>query len=413
MSFVYIPILIMFLVVYAWTIYQLPILAIGARRLRSSLNLKERDEASCNIERLPTISIVVPVKNEEKVVGRLLEALLKLDYPPEKKEIIVVEDGSTDGTVKVCEEYVRKFPHQIKLLRRPISNGKPQALNYALKHVKGDIIAFFDADSVPEPTALKKVVKYFSDPLVAAVQGRLFSINVNENLLTKLASYGEAVWCEAYLKGREALGLFVYLRGSCQFVRRDVLIELKGFDEESLSEDMELSVRLVKNGYKIKYAIDVCSWQETPSKMKELFKQRTRWYRGTMQVALKHGRLVAKLSKRRLDAELTLIGPFILIGSLICCLSTPLMLLTALNSESILQLLMLLLIVGFSISLTIFGITLACISKPKSITGMLLLPFMLIYWYLEAFIALYAALLIILRKPPKWAKTEKTGSVKM
>lgn len=412
MSFTHIPILIAFLIVYAWTLYQIPILAIGASRLRRCLK-KEVVEATHSVERLPVISIVVPVKNEERVVGRLLEALLRLDYPLEKREIIVVEDGSTDRTVEICEEYIKRFPHQIKLLRKPSSSGKPSALNYALKHVKGDIVAFFDADNIPETSALKKVVAYFNDSSVAAVQGMLCNININENLLTKLASYGEAVWCEAYLRGRDALGLFVYLRGSCQFIRRDVLIGLNGFDEESLSEDMELSVRLVRDGYKIKYATNVCSWQETPPRMRELFKQRTRWYRGTMQVALKHGGLIAKLSRRSFDAELTLIGPFILIGSLICCLSTPFMFLATLSSEFVLQLLTLLLIIGVSISLAIFGITLACTSKRRRIASMLLLPFMFFYWCLEAFIALYAVLLILLRRPPRWIKTEKTGSMKM
>lgn len=413
MSFAYIPFLVMFLVVYAWTLYQVPILTIGVRRLRHRFNEEKIGGPPHDVEKLPTVSIVVPVKNEEKVVGRLLEALLRLDYPSEKREIIVVEDGSTDRTVEVCEDYVRRFPHQVKLLRKPTSNGKPPALNYALKHVRGDIVAFFDADSIPEPSVLKRVVAYFNDPSVAAVQGGLHSININENLLTKLTSCGEAVWCDAYLRGRDAFGLFVYLRGSCQFIRRDVLIKLKGFDEESLSEDMELSVRLVKNGYKIKHAIDVCSWQETPSKMRELFKQRTRWYRGTMQVALKHGGLVAKLDRRSLDAELTLIGPFILIASLICSLSTPFMLLMALTSELSLQLLVQLLVIGISISLAIFGMTLACTSKPRGITSILLLPFMIFYWYLEAFIALYAALLILSHRPQKWIKTEKTGSVRI
>lgn len=412
MNFIYIPVLIMFVAVYAWTLYQIPILAIGVSRLRQCLK-KEDNMSLREVERLPAISIVVPVKNEERVVGRLLEALLRLDYPPEKREILIVEDGSTDKTVEICEEYVKRFPHQIKLLRKPTSNGKPSALNYALKHVRGDIVAFFDADNIPEADVLKRAVTYFKDPSVAAVQGRLCNININENLLTKLSSCGEAVWCEAYLRGRDALGLFVYLRGSCQFIRRDVLIKLSGFDEKSLSEDMELSVRLVKSGYKIKYAIDVGSWQETPSKIKELFKQRTRWYRGTMHVTLKHGKLIMKFNKKNLDAEITLIGPFILIGSLICCLLTPFLFLMTLSSELALQLLISLLVIGIGISFTIFAITLACTSKPQGIARILLLPFMFFYWCLEAFIALYAALLILLRRPRKWVKTEKSGSMRL
>lgn len=174
------------------------------------------------------VSIIVPVKDEEKVVDRLLKALLRLDYPAEKREILIVEDGSTDKTVEICEEYVRQHPGQIRLLHKSLSKGKPSALNYALKHAKGEIVAFFDADNVPERDALKRAVAYFGDPSVAAVQGRLYSLNADENMLTKFVSYEEAVWCEAYLRGKDVLGLFVHLKGSCQFIRRDVKTEKTG-----------------------------------------------------------------------------------------------------------------------------------------------------------------------------------------
>jgi cellulose synthase/poly-beta-1,6-N-acetylglucosamine synthase-like glycosyltransferase len=140
------------------------------------------------------------------------------------------------------------------------SNGKPSALNYGLEQAKGEIVAFFDADSVPASDALLNVSKYFENPNVAAVQGRTLSINPNENMLTRFISYEEAVWCEAYLQGKDALDLFVHLKGSCQFLRRDVLDQLKGFDENALSEDMELSARLTERGYKIRYASDVRCW---------------------------------------------------------------------------------------------------------------------------------------------------------
>lgn len=107
------------------------------------------------------------------------------------------------------------------------------------------------------------------------------------------------------LEGQRLLGLFVHLKGSCQFIRRDVLAKLNGFDEGTFSGDMELSVRLAEKDYTIRYASDVRSWQEAPSNLRQLFKQRTRWYRGTMQVAFKYGKLIVKPNKRSLDAELT------------------------------------------------------------------------------------------------------------
>ncbi|MEM2316026.1 MAG: glycosyltransferase, partial [Candidatus Nezhaarchaeales archaeon] len=119
MSFIHALVLVMFSVVYVWTLYQLPILAIGVSHLRRYRNVEGNVRGSLlDTNKLPTISIIVPVKDEEKVVGRLLEALLKLDYPPEKREIVIVEDGSKDRTVEICEEYVKKLPGQVKLIHK-------------------------------------------------------------------------------------------------------------------------------------------------------------------------------------------------------------------------------------------------------------------------------------------------------
>ncbi|MEM3055216.1 MAG: glycosyltransferase family 2 protein [Candidatus Bathyarchaeia archaeon] len=410
MNLLYILVIIVLSAVYIWTFYQIPILAMGVRHLRRS-SKKGKEESSMDVEELPMVSILVPVKDEEKVVDRLLKALLRLDYPSEKMEIIIVEGNSTDNTVGICQEYARRYPSQVRLLHKSVSNGKPFALNYALKNARGEIVAVFDADNVPEPDALKKAVSYFNDPSVAAVQGMLCNINANENMLTKFVSYEETAWCEAYLRGKDLLGLFVHLKGSCQFIRRDVLAKLNGFDEGTLSEDMELSVRLAEKGYGIRYASDVRSWQEAPSNLRQLFKQRTRWYRGTMQVAFKYGKLIAKPNKRSLDAELTLLGPFILIASIIIYFLTFYASFTAFNLDILLRFLMQLSAIGTSIILTTCGLALAYISKPRRLANLLWLPFIYFYWSLQAFIALYAALLILLRRPQKWIKTEKTGTI--
>ncbi len=172
----------------------------GLRHLRR-LSQKKRTVPSKSEGKLPKVSILVPVKNEEKVVGRLLRTLLNLDYPPEKREIIIVDDGSTDKTVEICGEYAR-CSNQIRLLHRSTSDGKPSALNYGLRHAKGEIVATFDADNVPESDVLLKAVKFFEDPSTAAVQGTICSINADENRLTKFISYEEAVRYEAYMRGR-------------------------------------------------------------------------------------------------------------------------------------------------------------------------------------------------------------------
>jgi len=396
------------LAVCLWALYNVPILASGVKdfcKKRQKPHKKSVPE-----ELLPSFSIVVPVKNEERVIDRLLDSLSTLNYPLNKREIIIVEDGSTDKTNDICMNYAKEHAN-VRILHKPLSNGKPSALNFGLAHAKGDIVAIFDADNVPAHDALLAVVEYFEDPKVAAVQGRTASINPKENMLTQFISYEEAVWCEAYLRGKDVLNLFVHLKGSCQFIRRDVLEQLQGFDEAVLSEDMEISARLVENDYKIRYASDVVAWQESPSNLKTLFKQRTRWFRGTMEVAFKYGRLMTKLNRIKFDAETTLFGPFILIASLAPYLAAFLAFSTFWSLDVVWRFAMQFGILTTSLTMLVCGLALIYVSKPRKIRSLLWLPFVYFYWSFQAFIALYAMVLIVLRRPRVWAKTDKQGVV--
>jgi cellulose synthase/poly-beta-1,6-N-acetylglucosamine synthase-like glycosyltransferase len=409
LSIIYFALVGVFVVVYAWTLYNLPILVAGVRNLRKCRQNPQVHHYAEG-EFLPSFSIVVPVKNEAKVVGRLFAALSNLSYPADKVEIVVVEDGSTDDTLEACRRLASAHEN-VKVLQRTFSNGKSSALNYGLQHSEGDIVAVFDADSVPASDALLKVVKYFDDPTVAAVQGRTMTINSEENMLTQFISYEEAVWCEAYLRGKDSLGLFVHLKGSCQFIRRDVLERLEGFNESMLSDDMEFSAKLAYNEYKIRYGGDVCAWQESPASVKTLFKQRTRWFRGTMEVAFKYSKLMTKPNRKNLDAEATLLGPFILIASLLSYVVGSGAFFATFPFDVLWRVFM-----EFSALTTTFlvllcGFALIYVSKPKRLRSLLWLPFVYSYWCLQAFISLYAALLILLRRPKRWLKTEKKGVI--
>jgi len=396
------------LTVCLWALYNVPILATGVKDFCKKRQKPQKK--SVPHELLPSFSIVVPVKNEESVINRLLTSLSKLNYPACKREIIIVEDGSTDKTLDICMNYAKENAN-VKILHRPFSNGKPSALNYGLKHAKGEIVAVFDADNVPDADALMAVLEYFEDPTVAAVQGKTMSLNPKENMLTQFLSYEEAVWCEAYLRGKDVLNLFVHLKGSCQFIRRDVLEKLEGFDEAVLSEDMEISAKLVENDYKIRYASDVVAWQESPSNLKTLFKQRTRWFRGTMEVAIKYGRLMTRLSRISFDAETTLFGPFILIASLLPYLAMFWAFFTFLPLDVLWRFVVQFATLTTTLTMLICGVALIYVSKPRRVRSLLWLPFVYFYWSFQAFIALYAMVLIVLRRPPIWTKTDKQGAV--
>jgi cellulose synthase/poly-beta-1,6-N-acetylglucosamine synthase-like glycosyltransferase len=405
----YIGLVCTLLIVYVWSFYNLPILVAGVKSLRQSKQKSPRKSAKR--EALPVFSIIVPVKNEEKVLGRLLNALTEVNYPPDKKEIIVVEDGSTDRSVDVCEDFAREQSLNIRIVQRLFSDGKPSALNAGIKCAKGEIVGVFDADNVPSSDALLNVCKYFEDPQVAAVQGRTLSINSEENMLTRMISREEDIWYETYLRGKDALNLFVHLKGSCQFIRRDVLEKVEGFDENALSEDMELSAKTTEKGYKIKYAPDVRSWQESPSGLKQLFRQRVRWYRGTMEVAIKYGRLMAKPSKKSFDAEMTLFGPFVLIASLLAYIAGSYVAFMPFPLGSFLQLITQFTVILATATMFACGLALLYSSKPRKALDLLWVPFIYAYWSAQAFIAFYAMLLIMLQRPHKWLKTDKKGTI--
>jgi cellulose synthase/poly-beta-1,6-N-acetylglucosamine synthase-like glycosyltransferase len=357
------------------------------------------------------VSILVPVKDEERVVGRLLGALLKLDYPREKMEVVIVEGGSVDETVGVCAEYARRYPDQVRFIRQPASNGKPSALNYALQYVRGEIVAVFDADSVPEPDALMRAVEYFEDSSIAAVQGRTCSINADENMLTKFVSYEEAVRYETYLRGKDSLNLFVPLTGSCYFIRRRVLEEVGGWDDGSLSEDTELSVRLVEGGYGVKYAPEVRSWQENPANLTQLFRQRMRWFRGCMEVSLKYGKLITNFNRRSIDAEVTLAGPYMLALCFMAYLAALCTVLAPIQLDPVFTMMMQVTSLLSIVPLCIIGIALVYVTKPRRVANLLWLPFIYVYWSLQTFLASYALVQILLKRSRRWTKTMKTGAV--
>jgi len=400
---------ILLLAFNVWTIYNIPVLIVGVRHLLQTR--KKRSESLVVFKgETPIVSIIVPVKNEEKVIGRLLKALVNLNYPSGKKEIIVVNDGSSDNTGRICERYASCYP-DIRVFNRTGSSTKAAALNFGLRYAKGEIIATFDADSVPESDALLRAVEYFSDAKVAALQGRICSINAEENMLTKFLFYEGAVQYEVFLRGKDRLNLYVGLAGTCQFIRRDMLEELGGWNSKSLSEDYELSLRLTEKDYLIKYASDVRTWEESPATFRDLVRQRARWYRGNIELSFKFGKLIKKFSWRRFDAEMTLLGTYVIALCVLNYFMAAWVLFVPPNLFLILNLIARFTSLFVLATLFFVGIGLAFLTRPFGFSNLLWLPFMYFYWGFQSFIAVYAFLQIVLRRPMKWSRAERSGVV--
>ena len=393
-------------VLFFWAVYNGSILYVGLRNKRKQLSFSSDN----TIAELPKFSIIIPTKNEEPVIRRCLDGILNIDYPKDKIQIIVVDGKSDDDTVKICSEFSAKYPENIKVICEKTVKGKPAALNLAMPYINGELVGVFDADSLPEKEVLSKVASYFSDEKVMALQGRTTSLNEKNNALTRIIAAEEKAWFQVLLSGREKLKLFVPLTGSCQFVRRNTLEEMCGWDENSLTEDVELALRLVEKKHLIKYAPDVCSGQETPSSLGSLFRQRVRWYRGYMETALKYGRLLDTLNKRTVDAEISMAGPFMMVVSLLSYINWFFVVLFFSQSTPIVNFTGLIIALS-AVSLVSIGAALTASERPIKSGNILWIPFIYVFWFIQMFIAGWAFLKLVFRRKRVWSKTVKKGSM--
>ena len=387
-----------------WTVYNGSIIYAGVK------NRRKRSPSINYLNEEPKFSIIVPTKDEEAVIGRCLNGLLDLDYPKDKLEIIVVDGNSADATCRICSDFSAKYPGTFKIINEKESNGKPTALNLALQYVTGEIVGVFDADSVPEKDVLKKVASYLGDKQLVAVQGRTTSLNEKKNILTRVIAAEEKAWYQALLSGKEKLKLFIPLNGTCQFVRRSVLEELGGWDATSLTEDVELALRLVEKKHQIKYAEDVCCGQETPNGLRDLIKQRVRWYRGYMETALKYGRLLETLNKKTVDAEISLAGPFLMVVSLLSYVNWFFLALFLAQSNPVINFTGLVIALT-AVSLVSVGVGLIASEKPLKLRNIVWIPAVYVYWFIQMCIAGWAFFKLVFRRKKVWSKTVKKGFI--
>jgi cellulose synthase/poly-beta-1,6-N-acetylglucosamine synthase-like glycosyltransferase len=236
------------------------------------------------IKSFPSVSIIIPAHNEEETIAETIENVKKLEYP-KKKEIIVVDDESTDKTFEIAKKY-----RNIKVLRKK-RGGKASALNFGIKQAKGEIVVCVDSDSYPEKDALLKTIPFFQKN-VAAVTTSVIVKNA-KGVLERLQEleYIMVAWSRKLF---EYLDAIYVTPGPMSLYRRDVLQKLGGFDEKNLTEDIEIAWRLMKHNYKIKMALDAKVYTHVPSTIKNWWHQRNRWNIGGLQTTAKYFNLFLK-----------------------------------------------------------------------------------------------------------------------
>ena len=239
---------------------------------------------------LPLITVQLPLFNELYVVDRLLKAVTAIDYPREKLEIQVLDD-STDETTRVAEAVVAKYAEQgfdIHYIHRSDRTGfKAGALENGNKFAKGELFAIFDADFVPKPDCLRKLVDFFTDPLVGCAQMRWSHINGQYNLLTRLQTIMLDGHFVVEQTTRNRTGGFFNFNGTAGIWRRRAIEMSGGWQHDTLTEDTDLSFRAQLMGWKFVYLLDEEAPAEIPVEINAFKAQQRRWAKGVMQVGLK------------------------------------------------------------------------------------------------------------------------------
>lgn len=277
-------------------------------------------EQKNKIENFPLISLLIPAWNEENTLKKTVDSLIKLDYPKEKLQIIIVNDGSTDNTQEVAKQLIKdNKSYDIILINRTRTLGqftKAPALNCGLEHVKGKYVGCLDSDSTVAPDVLQLMIPLFEEEKVGAVITAIKVLNP-DNLWSKIQrlEYILATFVRDLMSRVNTLHI---TPGALSLYDSHLLKELGGFDEKNITEDYEIAMRLKFNGYNIKIVTKAISYTYVPNTFKSLWDQRVRWFRGFIVTMSKYKKMFGNKSLGMMGVfqyPLNLISFFVIILS--------------------------------------------------------------------------------------------------
>jgi len=243
---------------------------------------EKKDSGYDFTNRLALVTVIVPAYNEEKAIGKTVESLLRLSYA--NKEIIIVDDGSTDRTLEIARSHAEG--DLVKVVAKP-NGGKWHALNAGIRGAKGEFIICIDADTLLDQNAIQHLIKHFRNPKIAAVAGNV-KVGNRSGLLTKLQALEYVVGINLHRRSEAHLQNVTVVPGPIGAFRGSVLKEIGLFEGDTFAEDADITFRILKAGYKTVYEARAFGYTEAPKSMTSLAKQRYRWYRGSLQVLSKH-----------------------------------------------------------------------------------------------------------------------------
>jgi cellulose synthase/poly-beta-1,6-N-acetylglucosamine synthase-like glycosyltransferase len=240
----------------------------------------------------PLVSVLIPAYNEEKTIIKTLKSVYNLDYPREKLEVIVIDDGSKDNTNEIVKKYIKNKPN-FKLISHK-NKGKAASMNKAIKFAKGEFFACLDADSFVDPHTLKKMLTLYykeNDENIAIITPAM-KVYKPKNILQKI-QWLEYIIIILIARITSHLDSLYVAPGPFSVYRTKIIRKLGGFDEKSITEDQEIAYRVQKENYRIKHCFDGYVYTVAPKKIKPFYRQRRRWYLGSLLCVHKYKEMIA------------------------------------------------------------------------------------------------------------------------
>lgn len=279
--------------------------------------------AELELSEWPTVTVVIPAHNEEKVIDGGLRAMSKIDYPHDRITFLVLNDRSVDNTRELATAWEAK-DRRFKVYNRAsdAEPGKPAAIKEVISAIQTEILVFFDADYLPERSLIKQLVAPYVDPEVGSTMGRVVPYNTNANMLTKLIDLERRGGYVVDQQARSLLNFLPQFGGTCGSVRLAALNQAGGWRKDVLAEDTDLTYRLFLNGWTVEYLNHAACYEESPEQWQTRMKQVRRWAYGHNECMFRYFGKVLRCEKqpliRRLDAALVLLFYMFPVMSLTC-----------------------------------------------------------------------------------------------
>lgn len=259
----------------------------------------QKVELKEELEYYPFVSVMVPAHNEAVVIEKTVKSLLNLSYPKDRYEIIVINDNSSDNSAEILKRIQdnNKDRNLIVINTDSVNGGKGKSnsLNIGFEKSKGELLAIYDADNTPEKNALKYLVQtILEDDKLGAVIGKFRCRNKNVNLLTKFINIETLTFQWMAQAGRWQLFNLCTIPGTNFVIRRSIIEGMGGWDTKAVTEDTEISFRMYRMGYKIKFMPKAITWEQEPQTLNVWIRQRTRWAKGNTYVVVKNFKYLFK-----------------------------------------------------------------------------------------------------------------------